>query len=373
MKKRCRTVMTASQSRVLRKVLEQTAFPSTEIRENLAKLLGMKPRTVQIWFQNQRQKSRQGRPNSGSSSDDLQLDSPNSSGSDDEMSVCSSSPFESSPASMSPSNASSPGGFTALTAAAFALTHSPIDTQQTSHSHSQQNQQNQQNQQRYATFHGAVYKSIPGCLPTILPSGNYYRGNTAAAMNAKRMASAQAQLMSSMTTTANGNYTKISNGNFGQLMMPPPSQPQSIPSYHQNPNQLDVLASAVSKFRPSGYNYFMKPPSPPAQQYHGNQLTYQNQNVPINRNRLPPLRTESASSEFPAKLPSLKDLAQVAVTELDHHHHHHNPQQRSKSFSVESETDSTTKLPIRRFSSAETVSNNVPAPNSSAASTRRPW
>ena len=59
LRKRCRTVMTPHQSRMLRRVLEQTAFPSTEVRESLAKMLGMKPRTVQIWFQNQRQKSRQ--------------------------------------------------------------------------------------------------------------------------------------------------------------------------------------------------------------------------------------------------------------------------------------------------------------------------
>ncbi|RUS29218.1 hypothetical protein BC938DRAFT_480915 [Jimgerdemannia flammicorona] len=57
-RKRTRTVTTPFQSRVLRKVLAQTSFPSTEMRLNLATALGMNPRTVQIWFQNQRQKAK---------------------------------------------------------------------------------------------------------------------------------------------------------------------------------------------------------------------------------------------------------------------------------------------------------------------------
>lgn len=40
---------------VLNKVFSQTSFPSTELRMQLGKQLGMKPRTVQIWFQNRRQ------------------------------------------------------------------------------------------------------------------------------------------------------------------------------------------------------------------------------------------------------------------------------------------------------------------------------
>ena len=56
--KRKRTVTTPYQTRVLRKMLAQSAFPSTEMRENLARALGMTPRTVQIWFQNQRQKAK---------------------------------------------------------------------------------------------------------------------------------------------------------------------------------------------------------------------------------------------------------------------------------------------------------------------------
>jgi hypothetical protein len=39
-------------------VLAQTAFPSTEMRRRLAAALSMSPRTVQIWFQNQRQKEK---------------------------------------------------------------------------------------------------------------------------------------------------------------------------------------------------------------------------------------------------------------------------------------------------------------------------
>ncbi|KAI8371090.1 hypothetical protein BD560DRAFT_423634 [Blakeslea trispora] len=40
---------------VLNRIFSQTYFPSTEIRVELGKQLGMSPRTVQIWFQNKRQ------------------------------------------------------------------------------------------------------------------------------------------------------------------------------------------------------------------------------------------------------------------------------------------------------------------------------
>ena len=43
---------------VLNQVFEQTFFPSTELRAELGKQLGMSPRTVQIWFQNKRQSIR---------------------------------------------------------------------------------------------------------------------------------------------------------------------------------------------------------------------------------------------------------------------------------------------------------------------------
>ncbi|KAF7730135.1 hypothetical protein EC973_002743 [Apophysomyces ossiformis] len=47
-----------SQLSVLNKVFSQTYFPSTELRIELGKQLGMSPRTVQIWFQNKRQSLR---------------------------------------------------------------------------------------------------------------------------------------------------------------------------------------------------------------------------------------------------------------------------------------------------------------------------
>lgn len=48
----------------LRQVYAQTSFPSSDTRRILARRLGMTPRSVQIWFQNQRQIARhsQGRP-----------------------------------------------------------------------------------------------------------------------------------------------------------------------------------------------------------------------------------------------------------------------------------------------------------------------
>ncbi|KAJ2818437.1 hypothetical protein FBU31_005875 [Coemansia sp. 'formosensis'] len=49
----------AQQLDVLNKVFSTTSFPSTELRNRLARDLGMTPRTVQIWFQNKRQASRQ--------------------------------------------------------------------------------------------------------------------------------------------------------------------------------------------------------------------------------------------------------------------------------------------------------------------------
>ena len=46
---------TSQQVNKLNEVFEQTFFPSSEVRLNLAMELGMTPRTVQIWFQNKRQ------------------------------------------------------------------------------------------------------------------------------------------------------------------------------------------------------------------------------------------------------------------------------------------------------------------------------
>ncbi|KAK7204516.1 Homeodomain-like protein [Myxozyma melibiosi] len=49
---------TPFQATRLEEVLQQTHFPSTELRLELARELGMTPRTVQIWFQNRRQAHR---------------------------------------------------------------------------------------------------------------------------------------------------------------------------------------------------------------------------------------------------------------------------------------------------------------------------
>ncbi|ELA41836.1 uncharacterized protein VICG_01188, partial [Vittaforma corneae ATCC 50505] len=55
-KKRKRTVLTARQHKILLKSFEGCAFPDAEQRLVLGRILSMSPRTVQIWFQNQRQK-----------------------------------------------------------------------------------------------------------------------------------------------------------------------------------------------------------------------------------------------------------------------------------------------------------------------------
>lgn len=57
-KKRKRTILTAKQHMTLNKFFKECAFPDLEQRINLGKTLNMTPRTVQIWFQNQRQKIR---------------------------------------------------------------------------------------------------------------------------------------------------------------------------------------------------------------------------------------------------------------------------------------------------------------------------
>ncbi|KAL0092475.1 Homeodomain-like DNA binding domain-containing transcription factor [Phycomyces blakesleeanus] len=45
----------SKQLEVLNRVFERTFFPSTQMRVELGRQLGMSPRTVQIWFQNRRQ------------------------------------------------------------------------------------------------------------------------------------------------------------------------------------------------------------------------------------------------------------------------------------------------------------------------------
>ncbi|ORX98162.1 homeobox, partial [Basidiobolus meristosporus CBS 931.73] len=51
-----RNRLNARQVNRLMEVFEQTTKPKTEIRIQLAEELGMRPRAVQIWFQNRRQK-----------------------------------------------------------------------------------------------------------------------------------------------------------------------------------------------------------------------------------------------------------------------------------------------------------------------------
>lgn len=58
-KKRVRTVMTPMQSELLKRYFRINSFPTAETRAAISTTLGMKPRTVQIWFQNQRQKMKQ--------------------------------------------------------------------------------------------------------------------------------------------------------------------------------------------------------------------------------------------------------------------------------------------------------------------------
>ena len=56
--KRARKLLTLEQSRVLHELLQQTCFPSTQVREAVAAQLGLSPRKVQVFFQNKRQKQR---------------------------------------------------------------------------------------------------------------------------------------------------------------------------------------------------------------------------------------------------------------------------------------------------------------------------
>ncbi|KAJ7722641.1 hypothetical protein DFH07DRAFT_286285 [Mycena maculata] len=64
-KKRTRTLTTPHQSAVLHALLAQSRFPTTAMREEVGRNIGLSARKVQIWFQNQRQKAR--RPGSDTS------------------------------------------------------------------------------------------------------------------------------------------------------------------------------------------------------------------------------------------------------------------------------------------------------------------
>ncbi|KAJ1730687.1 hypothetical protein LPJ61_002887 [Coemansia biformis] len=58
-RRRTRTTLTPYQLRVLFRVWERTQYPSSDLRFRLATNLMMTPRNVQIWFQNQRQKTKE--------------------------------------------------------------------------------------------------------------------------------------------------------------------------------------------------------------------------------------------------------------------------------------------------------------------------
>ncbi|KAM0675739.1 hypothetical protein GVAV_000514 [Gurleya vavrai] len=60
-RKRNRTILTPMQLRLLNKHYESDAFPNTDAREMIAHSLAMTQRSVQIWFQNHRQKEKQER------------------------------------------------------------------------------------------------------------------------------------------------------------------------------------------------------------------------------------------------------------------------------------------------------------------------
>ncbi|KAI9449352.1 hypothetical protein BJY52DRAFT_252813 [Lactarius psammicola] len=64
-KKRTRTLTTPHQSAVLHALLAQSRFPTTAMREEVGRSIGLSARKVQVWFQNQRQKARRPR-NQGS-------------------------------------------------------------------------------------------------------------------------------------------------------------------------------------------------------------------------------------------------------------------------------------------------------------------
>ncbi|CAL1702891.1 unnamed protein product [Somion occarium] len=60
-KKRTRTLTTPQQAAVLHALLAQSRFPTTAMREEVGRSIGLSARKVQIWFQNQRQKARRPR------------------------------------------------------------------------------------------------------------------------------------------------------------------------------------------------------------------------------------------------------------------------------------------------------------------------
>ena len=218
-----------------------------------------------------------------------------------------------------------------------------------------------------------------------------FRGNTATAMNNRRLSGAAA---ASMTSPGHNSISHIQTSPNQFLMSHSnflPNQPQMIPSYssaippsgHRSSTPvafegipLDVLAAAVSNFRPNGYNYNLPPPSQPIRPHHHQQqqqvkvnitTTTSNSNVGFtDRNRLAPIRTPSPplfteQSSSGKLLPSLKALAQVASIGME----------QLMENAGEDKTKNFNPRENLKFSSTETT--NLVAPNDTCLSARRPW
>ncbi|EIN06522.1 homeobox-domain-containing protein [Punctularia strigosozonata HHB-11173 SS5] len=67
-KKRTRMLLTPYQSSVLNALFSQSRFPTTAMREEVGRSIGLSARKVQIWFQNQRQKAKRPRSQGTASS-----------------------------------------------------------------------------------------------------------------------------------------------------------------------------------------------------------------------------------------------------------------------------------------------------------------
>ncbi|CAE7227248.1 unnamed protein product [Rhizoctonia solani] len=79
-KKRTRTLMTPDQLTALHRLLSQTRFPTTEQREQCGREIGLSARRVQVWFQNQRQKSKAQQQASSTAGGSRQAMAPQSAG-----------------------------------------------------------------------------------------------------------------------------------------------------------------------------------------------------------------------------------------------------------------------------------------------------
>ncbi|KAL4066349.1 hypothetical protein V8B97DRAFT_1874631 [Scleroderma yunnanense] len=79
-KKRTRTLTTPHQSAVLHALLAKSRFPTTAMREEVGRQIGLSARKVQIWFQNQRQKARRPQGSEGGEATPLSRPTQSSSG-----------------------------------------------------------------------------------------------------------------------------------------------------------------------------------------------------------------------------------------------------------------------------------------------------